>query len=276
MPRPVIYMNILNIKNDTLKIGSLELHSRLFLGTSQYPDLDTLQKCIQISKTELVTVGIRRVDLQSNNEFSLLGLLQKNNVNLLPNTAGCFTAKEAILTAQLSREALKTNRIKLEVIGDDYTLYPDSVELLKAAEELVKDGFEVYPYCTDDIVLCQRLADLGCVAVMPLAAPIGSGRGLQNPYNLSLIRKKIQLPIIVDAGIGTASDACKAIELGMDGVLINTAIAKAGYPIEMAQAMRDAIGSGRNAFLAKRIAVKDYAENSTTDEGKVKYYNMKR
>lgn len=261
---------------DTLQIGGLTLNSRLFLGSSQYPDLDTLVRCISESRSELVTVGIRRVDLKSQNEYSLLGLLKQNNVKLLPNTAGCFTAKEAVFTAKLAREALQTNRIKLEVIGDDYTLYPDSVELLKAAEELVRDGFEVYPYCSDDVVLCQRLIEIGCVCVMPLASPIGSGRGLQNPYNLELIRKKISMPVIVDAGIGTASDACKAMEIGADGVLINTAIAKAGYPVMMATAMRDALVAGRAAYNAKRISVKDYAEASTTDEGRIEMYQMKR
>jgi thiazole synthase len=260
------------MKNDSLKIGSLELNSRLFLGTSQYPDLSTLEQCIKESKSELVTVGVRRIDVHSDNRYSLLGILETNNTKILPNTAGCYTAKEAILTSQLAREALKTNRIKLEVIGDDYTLYPDGIELLKAAEELVKDGFEVYPYCNDDVILCQKLVDVGCVCVMPLASPIGSGRGLQNPYNLSMIRKKIDLPVIVDAGIGTASDACKAMELGADAVLINTAVAKAGYPIQMAIAMRDAINAGRVAYNAKRIAIKDYAENSTPEIGKVKYH----
>lgn len=269
-------MNTVNIDTDSLKIGKLRLNSRLFLGTSQYPDLQTLVHCIQTSQTELATVGVRRVDLENRNEYSLLGLLKKEGVNLLPNTAGCFTAKEAILTAQLARESLETNRIKLEVIGDDYTLYPDSVELLKAAKTLVKIGFEVYPYCSDDVVLCQKLADAGCACVMPLASPIGSGRGLQNPYNLSLVRKKVQIPVVVDAGIGTASDACKAMELGMDAVLINTAVAKAGYPMKMARAMRDAIIAGRTAYLAKRIPVKDYAENSTTEDGKIRYYNMKQ
>jgi len=270
------FMNLKQTKNDPLQIGSLTINSRLFLGTSQYPDLDTLINCLQNSQTELVTLGIRRVDLHSQNNFSLMGLLKKQNIAFLPNTAGCFTAQEAVLTAQLSREALQTNRIKLEVIGDDYTLYPDSVELLKAAEILIKQGFEVYPYCTDDVVLCQRLVDLGCVCVMPLASPIGSGRGIQNPHNLTLIRKKVSVPVIVDAGIGTASDACQAMELGADAVLVNTAVAKAGLPILMANAMRDAVMSGRQAYLAKRIAIKDYAQNSTPEEGKPCLYQLKK
>lgn len=263
------------MSHDTLKIGTLELKSRLFLGSSQYPDPDTLAKCIETSGTSLVTVSIRRMDVKTQNEFSLIGLLKKLGVSLLPNTAGCYTSQEAVLTAELSREALQTNRIKLEVIGDEYTLYPDSVELLQAANELVKKGFEVYPYCSDDVVLCQRLADLGCVCVMPLGSPIGSGRGIQNPYNISVIKKKVSVPVIVDAGIGTASDACRALELGVDGVLINTAIAKAGYPIQMAQAMRDAVVAGRNAFLARRITMQEHADVSTPEEGKVEYYKMK-
>lgn len=259
-----------NIMNDAFKIGSLTLQSRLFLGTSQYPDLATLAQCIITSATELVTIGIRRVNLAENGDYSLLGILGKNGVNLLPNTAGCFTAKEAVLTAKLAREALKTDRIKLEVIGDDYTLYPDSVELLLAAKELVKNGFEVYPYVSDDVVICQRLADLGCVCIMPLAAPIGSGRGLQNPYNLELICRKVGVPVIIDAGLGTASDACRALELGASAVLINTAIAKAGFPIQMAAAFREAVSAGRAAHLARRIAIKDCGVASTANTGKIK------
>lgn len=258
----------------TLKIGSLILNSRLILGSSGYPDLQTFEDCVDQSQTNLVTVGIRRVSLNTSDQNSLVGGLTQKGIHLLPNTAGCFNANEAILTAELSREALQTNRIKLEVIGDDYTLYPDSVELLKAAESLVQKGFEVYPYCADDVVICERLADLGCVCVMPLASPIGSGRGLQNPYNLELIRKKISLPVIVDAGIGTASDACKAIEMGADAVLVNTAISKAGYPVKMAGALSHAVQAGRLAYEAERIPVKDYATASTPDDGKI-IYRMK-
>jgi len=260
------------MKTDNLNIGSLTLSNRLFLGTSGYPDLDTMANAIKTSETELVTVGVRRINTEDQGKYSLLGLLKENRVNILPNTAGCYTAKEAILTAELAREALDTNRIKLEVIGDDYTLYPDSIELIQAAQELVKKGFEVYPYCTDDVVLCQKLIDCGCVCVMPLASPIGSGLGIQNPNNIKLIRKKISQPIVIDAGIGTASDACLALELGADAVLINTAVAKAGYPIQMATAMRDAIKSGRNAYQAHRISMKEHADGSTPDEGKIKYH----
>lgn len=261
--------------DDVLKIGSLEIRSRLFLGTSAYPDLKSLQDSIKESGTELVTVGIRRMDLSTEDRFSFLGTLVDMGVNILPNTAGCYTATEAVLTAKLAREALKTDRIKLEVIGDDHTLFPDSVELLKAAEELVKDGFEVYPYCHDDIVLCQRLQDLGCVSVMPLASPIGSGRGIENPNRFEILRKKIQVPLIVDAGIGTASDVTQAFELGVDAVLLNTAVAKAGYPVTMASAMKAACEAGRLAYQAERIAKKAYAQASTTDEGKIKLYKEK-
>lgn len=260
-----------NDMNDKLTIGSLTLNSRLFLGSAQYPDPKTLIECIEASGTQMVTLGIRRMELSSSNPFSLINLLKEKNIHFLPNTAGCFTANEAVLTANLARESLKTNVIKLEVIGDDYSLYPDSIELLKAAEILVKQGFEVYPYCSDDVVICQKLIDAGCVCVMPLASPIGSGRGIQNPNNIEMIRKKITLPVIIDAGIGTASDACFAFELGADAVLINTAVAKAGFPVAMAKAMQNAVQAGRLAHHAKRIPLKDYAQPSTDTEGKISY-----
>lgn len=257
------------------KIGSLTLASRLFLGTSGYPDLACLKQSILASGTQLITVGIRRIDLTAQDAFSFLHTLKTLPVNFLPNTAGCFTAEEAVFTAHLAREALKTNRIKLEVIGDDHSLYPDNIETLRAAQMLVQQGFEVYPYCSDDVVLCQKLIDLGCVCVMPLASPIGSGLGIENPRRLEMLRKKISLPIVVDAGIGCASDTCLAFELGMDAILLNTAVAKAGYPVQMATAMRLAAQSGRDGFLARRIPKKDYAEASTPDAGKVEFYKMK-
>lgn len=260
-----------NSDTQTFRIGSLTLNSRLLLGSSLYPDPQTLIDCIDASGTNMVTVGIRRVELTSDNPFSLINLLKDKNIHLLPNTAGCFTAKEAILTAQLASESLQVKQIKLEVIGDDYSLYPDSIELLKAAQTLVKLGYEVYPYCSDDVVVCQKLIDAGCVCVMPLASPIGSGRGIQNPNNIEMIRKKISQPVIIDAGIGTASDACQAFELGVDAVLLNTAIAKAGYPVMMATAMKQAADAGRSAFQAHRIPVKDYAQPSTTNDGKIVY-----
>lgn len=263
-------------QSDNWQIGSLSLTSRLFLGSSQYPDLDVLRRCLQESETELVTVAIRRVDLKAlEKSGSLLGLLHELHINILPNTAGCYTAREAVLTAKLAREALGTLRIKLEVIGDDVSLYPDGTETLQAARELVRDGFEVFPYCPDDVVLCQRLADLGCVCVMPLASPIGSGRGLANPFNLALIRRKVKIPVVVDAGLGTASDACRCFEEGADAVLVNSAIARSGHPVLMAAAFRDAARSGRAAHRARRIAIREYAQASTSDAGKIEFYKMK-
>lgn len=264
------------VPHDKLRIGSLTLSSRLILGTSQYPDPDVLRRCIEVSATSMVTVAIRRVDLTAlDRAGSLLQLMREMVSHLLPNTAGCFTAREAVLTARLAREVLGVSRVKLEVIGDDYSLYPDAVELLAAARELIQDGFEIYPYCPDDVVVCQRLADLGSVCVMPLASPIGSGRGLVNPFNLNMIRQKVQIPIIVDAGLGTASDACLCFEHGADGVLVNSAIAKSGHPVQMAAAFRDACLAGRAAYQAKRIAIKERASASTSDEGKIGLYKYK-
>lgn len=262
--------------DDSLKIGSLTLRSRLFLGSAHYPDPATLTACIATSGAQIVTLAVRRLEISRTRteDFSLLGMLKKLQVEILPNTAGCFTAHEAVLTAKLAREALQTARVKLEVIGDDHSLYPDGLELLSAARELVRDGFEVLPYCPDDVVLCQRLIDAGCVCVMPLASPIGSGRGLDNPHNLALIRKKIALPVVVDAGLGTASDVARVFELGLDAVLVNTAVARAGFPVLMARALREAALAGRNAFLARRIPVKDHASPSTTDIGKIEFHYM--
>jgi len=243
--------------------------SRLLQGTAGYPDLETLRKSLEISGAEIVTVAVRRVSLDANETEGLMPLLKKGNYTLLPNTAGCYSAKEAILTAQLAREALQTNWVKLEVIGDPYSLYPDSEELLVAARVLVKEGFVVLPYCTDDPVVCQKLIDCGCVCVMPLGAPIGSGQGIRNPHNLELIRQRIKAPVIVDAGVGTASHAAVALELGCDAVLMNTAIAKAKDPIKMAHAMSLAIQSGRLAFEAGRIPEKKFATPSTPDRGRI-------
>jgi len=253
-----------------LNIAGKNFESRLLLGTAGYPNLDILDKALQASGTQIVTVALRRVDVADSNEGSLIELLKRKNYHLLPNTAGCYTAAEAVLTASLAREALGTNWIKLEVIGDRYTLYPDAEELLKAARELVAKNFIVLPYCTDDPVLCQKLADLGCAAVMPLGSPIGSGRGIQNPINLELIKKSVKVPVIVDAGVGTASHAAVAMELGCNGVLMNTAVAKAKDPVKMALAMKQAIEAGRNAFDAGRIPEKKLATPSTTDRGIMK------
>ena len=255
---------------DAWTVGSLTLSSRVLLGTSRYPSLQSLLDSVDASGAEMVTVGVRRVDLDAVEGESLLGALRGRGLHLLPNTAGCYTAREAVLTAQLAREALGTDRVKLEVIGDDETLYPDAVQLLKAASELVADGFEVYAYCGDDPITARRLADLGCAAVMPLAAPIGSGMGLVNPYVLQIIRETLpDVPLVVDAGIGTASDAARAMELGYDGVLLNTAVAGAERPPQMAAAMRHAVAAGRLAHRAGRIPRRLYAEASTPEEGRI-------
>lgn len=257
--------------NDLLTIADREFSSRLLIGSAGYPDPKTLEKCIQASGTEIVTVAIRRMNLDAKESSSLLCHLDLSRLFLLPNTAGCYTAHEAILTAHLAREALNTNWIKLEVIGDEKTLFPDVTELLLAAEALVRDGFIVLPYCNDDPIVCQKLADLGCAAVMPLGAPIGSGMGIRNPYNLRIIRERINIPVIVDAGVGTASDAAIAMEIGVDALLINSAIAKACHPVLMAEAMALACRAGRNAYLAGRIPKKLYASASTSLEGMIDY-----
>lgn len=253
--------------DDKFKIAGRTFRSRLLLGSARYPDQQTMLAAIDASGAEIVTVSIRRVNLVNSCMEAALGHFRQKNMLVLPNTAGCYTAKEAILTAQLAREALETNWIKLEVIGNDKTLLPDVVELLKAAEELIHDGFHVMPYCNDDPITCRKLADLGCAAVMPLGSPIGSGMGILNPYNLEIIREEIDIPLILDAGIGTASDAAKAMELGFDGILVNTAVAQAEYPVQMALAMRLACQAGRLAYTSGRIPKKLYADASSPVEG---------
>ena len=252
---------------DVLKIADKTLTSRLILGTSRYPSPETMLEALGAAGAEMVTVAIRRVDLQDKSRESILALLDRANLDILPNTAGCFTAKDAVLTAQLAREALDTHWVKLEVIGDDDTLFPDVPELLRAAETLLADGFIVLPYCNDDPVTCQKLARMGCHAVMPLGAPIGSGMGIRNPYNLRIIRETVDVPVIVDAGVGTASDAAIAMELGMDGVLMNTAVAEAKHPVQMARAMKLAVEAGRLAYQSGRIPKKLYASASSPVEG---------
>jgi thiazole synthase len=222
---------------------------------------------LEASGTEMVTVAIRRVNLKDSSGESILGMLDSKKYFVLPNTAGCFTAKEAVLTAHLAREALETAWIKLEVIGDDDTLFPDIPELLKAAETLLADGFVVLPYCNDDPVTCKKLNDMGCAAVMPLGAPIGSGMGIRNPYNLQIIREMVDVPLIVDAGVGTASDVAIAFEMGIDGVLMNTAVAGAKHPVNMARAMRLAAEAGRLAYRSGRIPRKLHASASSPTEG---------
>jgi thiazole synthase len=254
-----------------LTIGKKKFQSRLIVGTGKYPDHVTMAAAHRASGAEIVTVAIRRVDLNDKSEKSLMSHIDRSKYELLPNTAGCYTAKDAILTCQLAREALDTDFVKLEVIGDEKTLFPDNEELLLAAKELVKDGFTVLPYTGDDVVLCKKLADIGCAAVMPLGAPIGSGLGICNPYNIRLILEAVDVPVIVDAGVGTASDAAVAMELGCDGVLMNTAIAGAKDPVKMATAMKNAVEAGRLAYEAGRIDKKLYATASSPLEGVVRH-----
>jgi len=251
-----------------LIIANKKFESRLIVGTSRYPDPHTMIEALEESGAQLVTVSIRRLNLDSGNGHeSILGMLDKSRYSILPNTAGCFTAKDAVLTAQLAREALQTNWVKLEVIGDDETLFPDVTELLKAAEQLLADDFIVLPYCNDDPITCKKLADMGCAAVMPLGAPIGSGMGIRNPYNIQIIREMVDIPVIVDAGVGTASDAALAMELGVDGILMNSAIAGAEHPVKMAKAMKLAIEAGRLAYESGRIPRRLYANASSPLEG---------
>ena len=250
---------------DTFKIADQSFTSRLFLGTAGYPNQQVMLDAHAASGTEMVTVSIRRISLEGYAE-SMVDLLG-GRTRLLPNTAGCVTRRDAVLTAQLAREALGTDWIKLELIGDRETLYPDVDQLVPAAEELVADGFTVLPYCTDDPVVCQKLIDVGCAAVMPLGAPIGSGMGICNPYNIALICARSPVPVVLDAGIGTASDAALAMELGCAAVLLNSAVAKARDPVAMAGAMGRAVEAGRAARLAGRIPKRDYAEPSSPQLG---------
>ena len=257
------------MSEDTWYIGGLELRSRILLGTARYPSTQVLLDALKVSGTQLVTVGLRRVSPSANGGENLYTLLQEQGYHLLPNTAGCFTAKEAVLTAELGREALGTSLLKLEVIADEETLLPESEELLKAATTLVKSGFTVLPYTNDDPILARKLEDVGCAAVMPLAAPIGSGLGVRNPHNLQLIKERAKVPVIVDAGVGTASDVAVVFELGCDGVLLNSAVARAQDPVRMARAMGAAAIAGREAFLAGRMPRKFWAESSTTLAGRI-------
>ena len=255
----------MNIGTDAFNIGDRTFGSRLFVGTAGYPNRQIMLDAIEASGAEVVTVSVRRISLEGYAE-SMVELLG-GRVTLLPNTAGCATRRDAILTAQLAREALGTAWIKLELIGDRETLYPDVEQLVPAAEELIKDGFTVLPYCNDDPVTCQKLIDAGCAAVMPLGAPIGSGMGICNPYNIELICARSPVPVILDAGIGTASDAARAMELGCAGVLLNTAVAKARDPVAMARAMRHAVEAGYGARRAGRIPKRAYAEASSPQLG---------
>ena len=253
---------------ETLKFGGREFRSRLIVGTGKYPDYPTMQKALEASGTEIVTVAVRRVNLDRKQE-SLLDYIDVKKYTLLPNTAGCYTAEEACTYARLAREVGMSDMVKLEVIGNQRTLFPDNEELLKATKILVKDGFTVLPYTNDDPVMAKKLEDAGAAVVMPLGAPIGSGLGIRNPHNILIILQAAQVPVIVDAGVGTASDAAIAMELGCDGVLMNTGIAGAKDPVKMAEAMRKAVDAGRLAYLAGRIPKKMYATASTTMEGMI-------
>jgi thiazole synthase len=248
-----------------LTIAGRELRSRLILGTGGFRSLETLGRAAAESGAEVATVALRRIDPSAGG--SILDVLRERDLFVLPNTAGCFTARDAVTTARLAREALGTDWVKLEVIGDDRTLLPDPAELLDAAETLVGDGFTVLPYTSDDPVLAQRLEAAGCAAVMPLGSPIGSGMGIRNPYNLRLIVESASVPVILDAGIGTASDAAIAMELGCDGILLASAISRAEDPVAMARAMRLAVEAGALARAAGRIPRRLYAEASSPVEG---------
>ncbi len=289
---------------DELVIAGRALRSRLLLGTGGFSSLDLMAAAIEASGSELVTVALRRVGVgaagrggargadraddvagasqsgdrggspgdRGGSHASLIDVLAGTGVQLLPNTAGCHTARDAVLTAKLAREAFATDWIKLEVIGDEDTLLPDAPELLRAAEELVADGFTVLPYTTDDPVLARRLRDVGCAAVMPLGSPIGSGMGIRNPYNLALLREAVDVPVVLDAGIGTASDAALAMELGCDAVMAASAIARAEDPVRMARAMRAAVQAGRLARTAGRIPRRLYATASTPGDGRAEFF----
>lgn len=255
------------MENDILKIAGCEFHSRLIVGTGKYPDFGIMQKALEASGAEMVTVAVGRVNLNHNNEESLLDYIDRKKMVILPNTAGAYTVEDAIRLARLGRAAGLGDLVKLEVIGDPKTLLPDTEALLDATRLLVKENFIVMPYTNDDPIVAKKLEEAGAACVMPLAAPIGSGRGVQNRLNLLFIREAVGCPVIVDAGVGTASDATVAMELGVDGVLMNTAIACAKDPVLMAEAMREAVSCGRKAFLAGRIPMKDYAQASSPQEG---------
>lgn len=255
------------MSSDPLHIGQHTFSSRLFVGTGKYRDVEQTRAALEASGAEVVTVALRRVDLSDKSAGSLMKLLTTGPWTLLPNTAGCTTADDAVRTLRLARELGIAELVKLEVIGDERTLYPDNEQTVEAAKLLVKEGFTVLPYCLDDPIVCRKLEDVGCAAVMPLAAPIGSGLGIRNPYNLRIILEQAKVPVIVDAGVGTASDAAIALELGCHGVLLNTAIASAREPVLMAEAMKEAVSAGRKAFLAGRMPRRLHASASSPLDG---------
>jgi len=253
------------MSTDTWSLAGRTFHSRLIIGTGKYKDIDETREAIRRSGAEMVTVALRRVDL-SPGKPSVFDAIPKD-IALLPNTAGCYSADEAVRTCRLARELGMAEFVKLEVIGDAKTLFPDNEQTITAAKILVGEGFTVLPYCTDDPITCKKLEDAGCVAVMPLAAPIGSGLGIRNPHNIHLILESVKVPVIVDAGVGTASDAAVAMELGCAAVLMNTGIAAAKHPVLMAEAMKNAVIAGRQAFLAGRMPRKSYANASSPEAG---------
>ena len=253
--------------DDLFELAGKKYRSRLIVGTGKYRDFAETRAAIDAAGSEIVTVAVRRVNITESGKENLLDFLDLSRITILPNTAGCYSASEAIRTARLAREAGVGNLVKLEVIGDEKTLFPDVPATIEAAKVLVAEGFSVLPYVNDDPIACKRLEELGCAAVMPLAAPIGSGLGIRNPYNIRIILEQSRVPVIVDAGVGTASDVAQALELGCDAVLLNTAIAGAKEPLLMAEAMRLGVEAGRKAFLAGRIPRKLYATASSPLEG---------
>lgn len=249
--------------DDGFTIAGKTYQSRLIVGTGKYKDFEETAAAVEASGAEIVTVAVRRVNVSNPNEPMLVDYLDPKKITYLPNTAGCFTGDDALRTLRLAREAGGWDLVKLEVLGDQKTLYPNMPETFEAAETLIKEGFKVMVYCNDDPIACKRLEDMGCVAIMPLGAPIGSGLGIQNPVNIRIIKENASVPVLVDAGVGTASDAAIAMELGCDGVLMNTAIAEAGNPVLMARAMKQAVEAGRAAYLAGRMPRKKYADPSS-------------
>ncbi|MCG8427200.1 MAG: thiazole synthase [Chromatiales bacterium] len=258
-----------NLANDTLTIAGKTYSSRLLVGTGKYKDMEETQQAIEASGAEIITIAVRRTNIGQNaDEPNILDILPPEKYTILPNTAGCFDAKTAVRTCKLARELLDGhNLVKLEVLGDEKTLFPDVMQTMTAAEELIKDGFDIMVYTNDDPIIARELEQMGCIAVMPLAAPIGSGLGVRNKLNIMTIVENANVPILVDAGVGTASDAAVAMELGCDGVLMNTAIAAAQKPVLMASAMRKAIEAGREAYLAGRMPAKRYASASSPVDG---------
>ena len=258
------------IKDQSFVLAGRSFNSRLIIGTGKYRDFAETKAALEESGAEIVTVAVRRVNITDPNKENLLDFIDPRRYQILPNTAGCYTVEEAVRTCRLAREAGVGDMVKLEVIGDQATLFPDVPATIEAAKILVKEGFKVLPYITDDPVACLKLADIGCAAVMPLAAPIGSGMGIRNPYNLRIILEQARVPVIVDAGVGTASDAAEAMELGCDGLLINSAIAGAKDPMAMARSMRLAVEAGRLAYLSGRIETKLYATASSPLTGLIR------